>query len=157
MSGLLLHSPAEIAAKALVDMGLGFDPDASLPSTPWLCSAHVEMDAPDDVMTVTDAAGDDGPRDMNSGTVARHHGLAIKFRASISNVAWQKAQAVRNALETQVAGMSVSVAAKDGVPAATYRIACFSRIGSLLPLGLEAGSNRYGVSLNFMAAIRMTS
>src|SRR5262245_43234986 len=102
-----------------MDMGLGFDPSSVPADTPWITWAHVENDLPDDAMTVTDAAGDDGPRDMNSGTVARHHGVALKFRAGISNRCWWKAGVVRNALETMVAGMDVTVAAKDGVPAAT--------------------------------------
>lgn len=157
MSGLLRHSAGDIAAQALIDAGLGADPDPAAFDTAWPVYVDIEVDWPDRVICCKTNQGRSQGRSMITGVVERSLGVQIVVRSRLSNVGAQKAYAIQDFLEKSVQGMSVTVPEANGVLAGTYLINNFESIGDVIPVGLEAGSNRYVHTINPTMVVRMTS
>jgi hypothetical protein len=154
-AGLLTHSAADVAAQALIDLGLGVEVDGS--STAWQVSVDIEPDSPDEVLVVKTTTGRTQGSSMITGIIERSFGVQVLIRSRLSNVGAQKAESIRDAMETRVYGMDVTVPAADGVPAGTYRINDFDSVGDVLPLGLEEGSNRFFHSVNGTVVLKQLS
>lgn len=105
MSSALLHSPAEVIAKLLVDLGAGSDPE-STPLSSWPIYVDSEPDGsdiPDEVLTVYDTDGNDDGHGMVDGFAYTHHGLQVRIRARDHSTGAAKALEIRRLLNEAVA------------------------------------------------------
>src|SRR5688572_13398595 len=95
----LLHSPGEVVAYLLVELGLGATP-TNPPASPatWPVYAEGEPDTPDNCITVYTTAGRSDGRSMIDGELFEHYGVQIRIRGRTQTDGWQKASAVRKAI-----------------------------------------------------------
>ena len=148
MSGSLTHSPAQIVAQLLVDLGLGTLPSASLT---WPVYDVSLPDENDEAMCVHDTQGNIDGRDMNSGTTLEHYGIMIRLRARDHLTGYAKANAVAVALDSQVANDAVTL------DSSVYNVIALSRKSGPLNNGPEPGSSRVIFSANYIAAINQVT
>lgn len=151
------HKPCEVALQAMIAAGVLSDPEAS-PQGDWPGFVDAEADLPDEMVLLTDQTGRVSDRDCvpGSGLSARHFGLQVLVRARTSGAGGKKAQEIRRWMEGQVCGMNVSIAADsfEGLPAATFRLHCFSNVGDVISTGEGPGAARELHSVNAMIAVR---
>jgi hypothetical protein len=91
----LNHSPAEITAKMMADMGIteAFDGDN------WPTLVNSEPNLPDNCITVYDTTPRVDARFMTNGAWGRHHGIQIRVRGTTSPVAWTRLNAIYEQLD----------------------------------------------------------
>lgn len=159
MSGLLLHSAADVVARAFVALGLGGDPEVKdstgLPTAAWPCYDGTEPDFPDNVIAVKDGAGRQQGSSMITGIVARNFGLQVMVRGRTKTLSVVRMHLIRHSMENTDPAAGVVVYGMNVIiGATTYKIHCFSDIGDVLPVGFEQGSNRFVHTINVMATIR---
>lgn len=153
MSGLIHHLPCQIVQQALIDAGIGIDPDTD-PETTWNVYHSLDADSPDGSLVIKDTTGIDRGTSQITGIVEREHGVQVTVRAARSAQGGVKAHEIRHWMETAVFGMNVTVAADGDLAAGTYRLHCFANVGDVLPLGpKEQGTNRYLFTINATAVL----
>lgn len=144
MPGALNHSPADVLRRVLIAGGYGSDP----PATPWPIRAHVEVDKPDDVITVQDTAGRISGRTNPDSERQEHHGVQVRIRAARVSEGWTKARALAVGLD-QLYQESVTIGA------ASYRLHNVTRTTDVIPLGEEPGTRRWLFTINALVSLRM--
>lgn len=149
MPGTLTHSPAQVLAALLVDLGLGAAPAGGGDQPAWPVFYDNEPRSPNDVITVVDAApvvfGGD-----SYGARNEFHGIQVLVRGGTHAVAWPKANAVAAALDALRAG-NVAVATLAG---SSYCVGQVRRTSGPLRLGPEQGSTRRRFSINYLAWVK---
>jgi hypothetical protein len=95
MPGTLTHSPADIIAQLLVDIGYGIDPTAN---GAWPIFTDVEPDLPDNCITCGDTSGQLQGRFMFDGKVQGMDGVQVRVRGATQPIAFVKANAIAEAL-----------------------------------------------------------
>ena len=133
MSGLLVHSPAEIIRNLLVNLGAGTLPSAG---GVWPISTDQRLDAPDNVMTINDTDGKRDGRVMPTGEVVEHPGIQIEVRSGTRGVGFTKTKAVATLLDEEVYNETVTI---NGT---TYNITNVSRSGGVLSIGKETPTSK---------------
>jgi hypothetical protein len=124
-----------------VSLGLGSDP----PSPSWPVYESDEPDQPDAVMTVYNTAGRLLGRSQIEGRVSENYGVQIRFRAAGPEVAYPKASAVADALDS----LYIFHVTLDGTE---YVVRSVTRVGGILSIGKEAPtSHRVVMTLNALA------
>jgi hypothetical protein len=137
-SEYLLHSPARICRKLLVDLGLAGD---AVP--PWPAFVANEPDAPDEAITVYDSPeGKSDGRSMIDGELWTHPAVTFRVRAASDAAGRPKAAALREAIR-QVWRRQVVVSGT------AYVIHAFTGVGQVLSLGHEQPEGkRYVFNVN---------
>lgn len=146
----LTHSPAEVVAKLLIDLGLGVDPTLTNPPA-WSVYSTAEPDAPDRCITVRDTVGRTRPRVMD-GELQDTFGILVRVRSDRHGTGWVKADAIRANLAQSVTLREVTVSGSR------YLVYALVGIGPVLPLGSEVpNSKRKVFTVNVEAVLRQTA
>lgn len=132
MSTPMLHSPADILAQLIVDLGKGTDPTAG---GAWPVFVAGEPTAPDNAITVYDTTPQDDGRSMIDGEMLGHFGFQVRVRGTTHSVAYVKAEAVRVALEESVYDRTVH---RDG---STYLVHCVAKT-NFLSIGKDVPTSK---------------
>lgn len=144
------HPVGEIIQQLLVDLSLGVlgtYASGSYTGGAWPVFSPGEPAVPDNCITVRTTEGRTDARSMITGEVYRQHGFQIRIRAKDEPTGWQKAEAVREAIELMYQKV-VHLDAKN------YLVHCCSGIGSVLQLGKETpNSARSLFTVNATASI----
>lgn len=156
----LTHSPAQVTAQALADLGTASALGGKLD---WAAYYAAEPNAPERVLTVFNTApvADGGGRSMPDGEMLQHWGVQVRVRGRSDEDAWRKADQVRAALTegNAVVRRAVTIAANafQGLPAASYEVQCWSRV-KVIDMGKNVPSSmRSVVTVNAMVALRQTA
>lgn len=139
----LTHSPADVLARLLVEMGLAGDPDVE--GAEWPARSEEEVAVPEGVITVFDTAGVDNGRDA-FGDRTEHHGIQVRVRSGTFPSGWAKAEALAVALD----GVHWDLVAVEGV---TYLVHTVDRTGPVLRLGKERTSSRRLFTVNALISL----
>ena len=152
MPGPLSHSPADVIAQVLIDLGLGADYATDPTSVAWPVSVNDEPDEPDDEITVNDTEGRMQRRRLWDGRWGEMHGVQVKVRSADPVEGYAKADAVKAALDA----LANRECAVDGT---AYRVQSVSRTGGVLSLGKlrPVAAGRYGFTVNAVATIVLVS
>lgn len=141
MPGILLHSPAEIVARLITQLGHAVDPSPSLDPTSWGAYSHLEPPKPANCITTYDTQGTDQGRTMPDGERATLDGVQVRFRAATFAEGFVKANAVAIALDQQ----SMVTVAIDGT---RYLVIHFMRTSGPINVGKEPGSSLAVLTVN---------
>ena len=106
MSGSLVHSPADIIRTLLVDLGLGTLPEDS---GSWPIYLANTPDSPDSTITVTDTASRKTGRTQFDGQIQEHHGFQVAIRDANHKDGYEKADAIKVALDETIQLDTVSI------------------------------------------------
>ncbi len=146
MSESLNHSPADVIAQVLIDLGVATDPTDGLS---WPVFVGSEPTAPDNVLTVYDTDGVQHGRSMIDGEIQEHFGFQVRVRATTHKVGFQKAFDVRRQLAENVAFRSVLLETDD-----YYDVHAVSLQKGIFSLGTEnPASKRRLFTFNGLAVL----
>ena len=134
----LVHSPADIVAQLLIDLGLGTDPTTN---GTWPIYVGREPTIPDNCITVYDTAGVDDGRSMIDGETWNHYGFQVRVRSVDHRTGWVKADTISSTMAMNVLRTSTTITDSDGTKT-NYRIQCIARIGDTLKLGKEVPTSK---------------
>lgn len=149
MPGPLTHSPSDIVAQLIIDLGLGSLPNyATNPS--WPVFSHNEPDQPDNAITIYDTVGKKNGRTNPDHEIQEHHGIQVRIRSALSDVGYTKARAIAIALDEQVYRESVTI------DSTTYCVQCFNRTGDIIAFGKDTPtpSKRFIWTFNGLIMLR---
>lgn len=139
------HTPADIVRHALIGLAVGSLPQQN---REWPIFVGMEPDQRDLAITLYNTVGVMFGRHNNDGSIAEHHGVFIRVRATSDRVAYLKAQEIATALNEQVLRTEVSIGNSD------YVFESASQRGSIISLGKDQdNSNRYLCTLNYTVVI----
>lgn len=145
MPSPLLHSPADVLAELLIDLGQGTN---SALSQAWPVYVANEPDLPDNVITIYDTVGKDNGRIMSDGHLVTQHGVQIRIRALNHPEGYEKASVLRVFL-SGIYDRTVSIGSNS------YTVHALSGIGQVLSIGKEYPTSRRNVyTLNGLIEIR---
>jgi hypothetical protein len=148
MSGLLLHSPADVVARLLIALGQGVAPGAG---TPWQIQADKEPSSPDNTITTYNTDGYIHGRTQVDGEYQVHEGVLVRVRATDSKVGATKAWAIANVIAKVVKNNSVRI------DTSTYEVYNMNLKGQVIPLGVQPGTKRFLWTINATVAMRQVS
>ncbi len=146
MSGSLAHSPAQIVARLLIDLGLGTAPAAS---GSWPVYYSNEPSGPDNCVTVYDTVGRIEAMSQTDGEVQEYHGFQVRVRSATQALGYARARAIAVALDQGVDKKLVAISTS------AYLVYSVIRTGDLSGLGTESPtSQRRLFTINAVAALR---
>lgn len=142
-----MSSPAQVIRRLLIQLTLA--PDSQ--TAAWAPFTAFLPDLPDTALVVYDTAGTQNGRIMRTGEKIEHPGIQIRFRSSNYPAAWEKAKAVRDAVDALPTGTIVAM-----IPTGeTWRIQNISRTGAILTAGIEEEGDRKRHNLTINAILTM--
>ncbi len=145
----LLHSPANVLAQLLVDMGQGTAPEES---DAWPVYTAKEPNLPDNCITCYDTSPREDGRVHTDGERQEHQGVQVRVRARTHPAGYAKIRALATALDQYVYQALVSL---DG---AEYLLWSVSRTGGILSLGVDSPNTRRVLfTLNAVLTVRLVS
>lgn len=148
MPGSLLHSPADVVRWALINAGVGTDPDLELECPIF---TDKERESPDDVITVYTTTAKLQGRTQTDGEIQGQEGIQVRIRASDPKGGFTKADAVRDVLDK----LNYPVIQVDS---SIYRFPAFNRTTSVIPLGDESPTSKRKIfTINGTLALRQLS
>lgn len=150
MSESLGHSPAQIVAQLLIDLGIGSVPGSGLA---WPVYDSSLPDEPDSAICVYDTTGIMDARMASSGEWNEHHGINIRLRTTGQQAGATKINALIVALDTQVDHDTVNMT----TPTNVYDVENMSRRSGPFDNGPEPESGRRIFTVNYVASIRQVS
>ncbi len=150
----MLHSPADVIRKALVDGGFGIAPITNNPTTqqttPWQVYVAKEPHKPDNVITVYDEDGEDNGREMATSERQVLDGVQIRLRSTRSETGWVRVNQIAVGLDAMNMHFVV-------IGASTYRIWTFIRRGQPLFLGDMPDRDAVVYAINGVMSVRQLS
>lgn len=152
LNGQLLHSPANVIAQALIDIGLASEVSSvGAIGGDWPVTVDTELNLPDDSITVTNTQGELNGRIQITGEQPEHFGFQIKVRASLPTTGWQKANGLAVALDQSLSHQSVTI------DSSIYAVGAVTRKGGVLAIGRElASTKRFLYTINAVVVINQT-
>lgn len=108
MTSQLSHSPADVLAQLIVQLGLGGDPEDD-PLPDWPVYPTKEPNLPDRVIAVFDTMGVSFGYSSNTGNQYYKAGFQLSVRAEYPNVSYAKTEAVASYLNKNPAAKLVEV------------------------------------------------
>lgn len=150
MSLPFLHSPSEVIQQLLIDMGIGFDPEAN-PNNPvqpdWNVYEDKEPSSPDNVLTIYDTTPKSSGRSMIDGEQWMHYGIQVRVRGTNKQTAFVKADSVRRMLDEHVVSAIVTLEGK------TYLVPAICNT-NMVRMGQQSpSSKRFIYTINGTSAI----
>lgn len=143
--GTLTHSPADVLAKLLVDLGHAID---SQSAGDWPAFVNQEPNAPDKCVTTFDTTGRVGKRVHSNGYRPEFRGVQVRIRAHTQDAGWTRANRIAAALDEEVDWRTVAL---SGV---NYLVCAVTRTSGVLPLGDEPGTKRKLFTVNGVMSIK---
>jgi hypothetical protein len=134
-SGGLNHSPADIIAQVLVDLGQG----TIAPDQPWPTAVSNEAQGGDRAITTYDTEIVKHSRAHVSGEVVEHFGVQVRVRAETHKVAFAKANLIARVLDEDVALTTTTI------ESSTYLVYSVSRRSGPLALGKDVPTSSRSV------------
>lgn len=153
MTLALLHGPAKVLRRLLVDLGFG-----SLSSEgggPWPLYVSNEPATPDNVMTLYDTDGRGEGRTMIDGARQEHYGFQLRIRGVDDQVGSARSWFMAHVLDQRVYNRAC-VVDRGLSTEARYVVYSVSRTTGVISLGTEEGgaSKRSIFTLNGLVALR---
>lgn len=158
MAGLLNHSPEDIIAQLLIDLGYGTEPTEddqnTDPDSDWAVYSTSITDFPDRFIGVLGTVGIDLGRLNPTGERNELHGITITIRSTKPGEGHVKANAIAIGIDS-VYDRTVLVEDWTGTGSTYYNVHCLSRIGPPIPIGKGTPSDkRNHFTINLLATIR---
>lgn len=153
LDGQLTHSPADVVAQVMIDLGLasGMGADGR-PEGVWPVTVDTELNLPDDTVAVTNTEGILNGRIQITGERPEHFGFQVKVRSSLPTTGWNKANLMAVALDQQMSYNNVTL------DSSTYEVQAVTRMGGVLAVGRElASTKRFLYTINAVVVIDQTS
>lgn len=125
---LLHHSPSDIVATLIVQLGLGTD------GGDWPVWVDLEQDKPDEAITVQNTLGIYHGRTWPDSKGNEHYGFQVRVRGKISPEAWDKIKSIVEDFD-RVKNETVSIGTYQ------YLVATLKRTGGVMPLGRDIASS----------------
>lgn len=132
----LLHAPAQILGRRLIELNLAVHPEQVPFLTDWKVFTQSEPTDPDNVLTIYGTTSRPDARMMIDGSVQRHEGVQVRVRGTTQAISRARADAIQYALERSIYSNVVTI---DGVQ---YLIHCMTNIGEVLHLGFESPTSK---------------
>ena len=139
MSGTPIHSPADILAQLIINLGLGTAPASALA---WPVFSSQEPDLPDDCVTVYDAAAQQQGRTMIDGQRQESPGFQVRVRAAHHEDGYKKSQAIATGLDEDFYDASLLLGSTH------YLVHSVSRSTGVIALGKEPNTQRVAFTFN---------
>lgn len=144
MAGALTHSPADVLAVLLADLGLV----ARSPTGSWPAFVNNRPDGPDSAVIFTDTEGRLGGKTQPDSEVQTAHGVQVYVRAAEHATAYAKANALAVAMDT----VTHRLTRLGGV---RYVVKNVSRTGDVIRLGnATPESSRQALTINVLVSVR---
>ena len=155
MSGSLVHSPAYIIQKLLVNFGLGTAPAVA---GVWPIYVSQEPDKPDSVITVYDTPGRQQGRLQTSGQWQELYGIQVRIRDAHHQDGYKKANAIATALDESIYQNTVTLEDNVGTTTSTYTVHSVSRAGGINSLGKDvARTKRSLFTVNALVSLKQVT
>jgi len=155
MTGVLYHSPSEIIAQMLDDLGLADLQSTGTgdPLTGWtVFPIHLPED-PEQALVVKDTSGRIHGRMQPTGVIGEHYGIQILARSSVDPVTpYKRVKLILEAFDTLVNREEVTLIDDNSV-SRTYRVNAVTRVGPAVPAGNDG--QRFFYSGNAVASIEL--
>lgn len=142
-----MSAPSEVIYQLLIDLGLGV---ADVSGT-WPVFISFMPDEPDEAIGVFDVVGRMDGRIQSTGEQIDHPGIQIRVRGKDYASTWTKANAIALAMDEQ---KRTEVEVESGV---FYLLHNFSRLGSIVPLGIDelGGRRRHSFTVNAVLTLSL--
>ena len=148
MPGVLTHSPADVLRRILIDLGHGTSPSDE---GTWPISVGVELDSPDNTITLYDTVGKQNGRLMTSGERQEKPGIQVRVRAVSHVVGYTRAQLIATQMATNIYLISIKL------DSTTYEVWSVSRTTNVLALGRETPtSKRHLFTVNAIMTLKQS-
>jgi hypothetical protein len=148
MSGELYHTPAEIIAQMLVDLGIADYPETEDGLTGWTIFPNHLPEYPDQAMSVVDTQGRLHRRIQVSGLIGEHYGIQVLVRsAQDPGTTYTKTKTILHYFDTEVRKEEVTL---DN---SVYIVHAVTRTSPALPVGKDGA--RFLHSGNALASIEL--
>ena len=148
MPGSLTHSPADIARRLLISLGLGSDPSPT-GTADWSVYVGAEPQSPDNCITLFDTEGRISGNTQPDGEIQEYHGLQIRVRGADYATGYTRARRIAVALDTDVERDSVTISSN------TYCACSVTRVSDVIHLGQDKPASRRQVFvINALANVR---
>lgn len=149
MAGDLTHSPADVIAQVLINLGLGTDPSGS---GSWPVHVFTEPDSPDNCLTVYETTGESHGRDQITGETQEHYGIQVRVRSASPKTGYTKARDIAVKLAKNVLRTPVTI------DSSTYLVQSVDKISNVLPVGMDAPeSRRHLFTINSLTSVKETT
>lgn len=135
---------ADIIRQVIIDGGLGADSGLV-----WPVNTGFLPDEVDDAIVVYDTSGIKDGRVMTTGEQVTHPGVQVRVRGISYPDVFKKAQDIAAELDNTF-GISIDMGADS------YRISNISRIGDILPMGVEVDGDRRRFNFTINAVLTIT-
>lgn len=145
----LLHSPAAIVARILIEELAGREPDGS--AVDWQVYVGIEPNRPDSVMTVFDTTSEYHGRTAPDNGADQHYGIQVRVRSRTAQTGFVQALVVCQTVDERSTQRRVVI----GV--ASYMVATIVRRGDPINIGRGELSDLNIVTLNAVLAVRRLS
>jgi hypothetical protein len=151
MPGALVHSPADILARLLVELGVGVLSPGT--RTEWPISIDNEPTDPDNVITVYNVMGQKNGRTQFDGEIQEYHGIQLRVRGATSSVMYTKARALAIIIDQTILNNGITIAGTR------YCVHNVSRQGDIIPIGKDASTptKRSICTINCLMVVRTLS
>lgn len=155
MTGQLFHTPAEIIAQLIADLGLADIEDTGTGPAPtgWAVFALHLPESPEQAIQVKDTAGRLHQRVQPTGVMGEHYGIQVLARSSEDPAApYKRIKLLLEYFDTQVNRDEVILLDSNGDPQ-TYRVNAITRTSPAIPAGNDG--RRFFYSGNAIASIEL--
>ena len=152
MTGTLYHSPADIVAQLMDDVGLAnlsTGTGTGDPSTGWTVFPLHLPETPEQAILVKDTSGRLHNRNHVTGVMSEHYGIQLLARSSQDPVTpYKRIKLILEYFDTNVNRALVTIGVR------TYRVNAITRVGPAAPAGNDG--RRFFYSGNLIASIELT-
>ena len=145
MTEALTYSQADVVRYLLIGQSLGTLPSAS---GAWPISVGMELDTPDNTITVYNTQGKLQGRIQTTGEAVEQYGVQIRIRSTTDQVGFVKANSIRTTITETVYQNTVAIGASN------YLVHSLLLASSVLPLGRDTSSNRFLHTINVLVNLR---
>lgn len=155
MSGVLYHTPAEIIAQLMDDLGLANleTTGTADPDTDWTVFPIHLPESPEQAILVKDSMGRLHRRSHPTGVAGEHYGIQILARSSQDPATpYRKVKDVLQCFDTEVNRDEVTLSDEDDVDR-VYRVNAITRVSTVAPAGNDG--RRFLYSGNLIASIEL--
>lgn len=150
MSGTLYHTPADIVAQLIADLGLADIEPAGTPITGWTVFPLHMPESPDQAIQVKDTAGRVHNRVHVTGIAGEHYGIQILARSAQDPATpYKRIKLILEYFDSQVNRDLVVL--DDSGTNRTYRVNAVTRTGPAIPAGNDG--RRFFYAGNVIASI----
>ena len=157
MTGKLYHSPADIIAQMMDDLGLANleDTGTGEPLTGWTVFPLHMPESPEEAIQVKDTSGRMHLRSHPTGVMGEHYGIQLLVRSSQDpSTPYVKLKGILDYFDTDVRRELVTLYDSENHVDRVYRVNAITRMSVAIPAGNDG--RRFFYSGNMLASIELT-